>query len=76
MTPAGELQVCGPKVVSRSIPNASEQEQDATAAEKSREIIHKLLKTIDSDKVYLPYHNAQDTFCLWGRLIHPETWLP
>lgn len=73
MTPAGNLQVGGPEVVSRSVPNASEQEQDATAAEKSRGIAHKLLKAIESDKVYLPCPNSQDTFCLWKRLINPET---
>lgn len=53
MTPAGELQGCGPKVVSRSVSNASEQEQDAIAAQKSRGIAHMLLKTVESDKVYV-----------------------
>lgn len=47
--------VCGPKVVSRSVPNASEQEQDATAAEKSRGIAHKFIKAFESDTVYLPF---------------------
>lgn len=74
MTAAGGMQVCGPKLASRSVPNASEQEQAASAAEKSREISHKLLKTFESNKIYLPCPNSQDTFCLWGRLIHPETW--
>jgi len=62
VTPAGDLQVFGPKgrsvIASRSNPNALEQDQDPTAAEISSEIAQQHLKTFDSDKVHLPYPDS------------------
>ena len=62
LTPAGELQVFGPKgrsvVALRSNPDAPEHDQDPTAAEKSSEITQELLKTFDSDEVYLLYPDS------------------